>query len=129
MSEERKKFTLYLHPERDADRQALEVIEAVPRSTRGELFRNAFISGMALQQLDPRLPALLAAMLNKEFTADQLTGLLSQTTGWKPTQADIRSVLQELGVGQFTPAIKPEVVEDDEQQRLEEAREKMKSFL
>ncbi|MDF3680973.1 plasmid partitioning/stability family protein, partial [Enterobacter hormaechei] len=99
MSEERKKFTLYLHPERDADRQALEVIEAVPRSTRGELFRNAFISGMALQQLDPRLPALLAAMLNKEFTADQLTGLLSQTTGWKPTQADIRSVLQELGAG------------------------------
>ncbi|MEG2267931.1 MAG: plasmid partitioning/stability family protein, partial [Acinetobacter sp.] len=107
MSEERKKFTLYLHPERDADRQALEVIEAVPRSARGELFRNAFISGMALQQLDPRLPALLAAMLNKEFTADQLTGLLSQTTGWKPTQADIRSVLQELGAGQFAPAIKP----------------------
>ncbi|MGS6463136.1 plasmid partitioning/stability family protein, partial [Enterobacter intestinihominis] len=55
----------------------MEVIEAVPRSARGELFRNAFISGMALQQLDPRLPALLAAMLNKEFTADQLTGLLS----------------------------------------------------
>ncbi|EAY2078473.1 plasmid stability protein [Salmonella enterica subsp. enterica serovar Newport] len=129
MSEERKKFTLYLHPERDADRQALEVIEAVPRTARGELFRNAFISGMALQQLDPRLPALLAAMLNKKFTADQLTGLLSQTTGWKPTQADIRSVLQELGVGQFAPAIKPEVVEDDEQQRLVEAREKMKRFF
>ncbi|EDM0874135.1 plasmid stability protein [Salmonella enterica] len=118
-----------MHPDRDADRQALEVIEAVPRSARGELFRNAFISGMALQQLDPRLPALLAAMLNKKFTADQLTGLLSQTTGWKPTQADIRSVLQELGVGQFAPAIKPEVVEDDEQQRLEEAREKMKRFF
>ncbi|ECL5250886.1 plasmid stability protein, partial [Salmonella enterica] len=36
MTEERKKFTLYLHPDRDADRQALEVIEAVPRSARGE---------------------------------------------------------------------------------------------
>lgn len=48
----RKKFTLYLHPEKAADFQTLEAIESVPRSERGELFRNAFISGMALHQLD-----------------------------------------------------------------------------
>lgn len=54
----RKKFTLYLHPEKVADFQTLEAIESVPRS---ELFRNAFISGMALHQLDPRLPVLLTA--------------------------------------------------------------------
>lgn len=128
MSEERKKFTLYLHPERDADRQALEVIEAVPRSARGELFRNAFISGMALQQLDPRLPALLAAMLNREFTADQLTGLLSQTTGWKPTQADIRSVLQELGAGQLSPVSAPSA-DAEEQDALNDVRKKMSNFF
>nr|WP_252317546.1 plasmid partitioning/stability family protein [Escherichia coli] len=48
----RKKFTLYLHPEKAADFQTLEAIESVPRSERGELFRNAFISGMALQRHD-----------------------------------------------------------------------------
>ncbi|HCQ2553460.1 TPA: plasmid stability protein, partial [Escherichia coli] len=37
----RKKFTLYLHPEKAADFQTLEAIESVPRSERGELFRNA----------------------------------------------------------------------------------------
>ena len=36
----RKKFTLYLHPEKAADFQTLEAIESVPRSERGELFRN-----------------------------------------------------------------------------------------
>ena len=50
----RKKFTLYLHPEKAADFQTLEAIESVPRSERGELFRNAFISGMALKELDGR---------------------------------------------------------------------------
>ena len=63
----RKKFTLYLHPEKAADFQTLEAIESVPRSERGELFRNAFISGMALHQLDPRLPVLLTAILSGRF--------------------------------------------------------------
>ncbi|MDW9183053.1 plasmid partitioning/stability family protein [Escherichia coli] len=78
----------------------MEAIESVPRSERGELFRNAFISGMALHQLDPRLPVLLTAILSKEFSADQVVTLLSQTTGWKPSQADIRAVLTELGASQ-----------------------------
>lgn len=34
----RKKYTLYLHPEKAADFQTLEAIESVPRSERGELF-------------------------------------------------------------------------------------------
>ncbi|MNE80162.1 Plasmid stability protein [compost metagenome] len=127
MSEERKKFTLYLHPDRDADRQALEVIEAVPRSTRGELFRNVFISGMALQQLDPRLPALLAIMLNQEFTTDQLIGLVTQTTGWKPSQADIRSVLQELGAGHLS--YESASSDDVDQDALNDVRKKMSNFF
>lgn len=126
MSEERKKFTVYLHPDQAADSVSLDIIESVPRNDRGELYRKALISGLALHQLDPRLPGLLALLLDKDFTADSLVGLLSQTTGWKPSQANIRDVLAELGAGQFTPAIEPEVVEDDEQRRLEEARTKMK---
>ncbi|WP_118987947.1 plasmid partitioning/stability family protein [Photorhabdus sp. CRCIA-P01] len=128
MSEERKKFTLYLHPENEADRQAINVIGSVPRSGRGELFRNAFIAGMVLQQLDSRLPALLATLLTGKLTADQLVGLVSQTTGWKPSQADIRAILAELGAGQFSPA--PETEKPDEDtEALDVARKKLKSFL
>ena len=128
MSEERKKFTVYLHPDQVADKTSLDIIDSVPRNDRGELYRRALISGLALHKLDSRLPGLLSLMLDSHFTAESLVGLLSQTTGWKPSQASIRDVLAELGAGQFTPAIEPEV-EDDEQRRLEEARSKMKSLF
>ncbi|HHR6503010.1 TPA: plasmid partitioning/stability family protein [Providencia alcalifaciens] len=98
MSHERKKFTLYLHPENPADNQALEIIESIPRSARGEFFRHAFICGAALQHLDARLPALLATLFNDKLTAEQLVTLISQTTGWKPSQAEIKAVIQALGV-------------------------------
>ncbi|MEX6120345.1 plasmid partitioning/stability family protein [Providencia hangzhouensis] len=98
MSHERKKFTLYLHPENPADKQALEVIESIPRSARGEFFRHAFICGAALQHLDSRLPALLATLFNDALTAEQLVMLVSQTTGWKPSQAEIQAVIKALGV-------------------------------
>ncbi|BBG61866.1 plasmid partitioning/stability family protein [Providencia rustigianii] len=98
MNHERKKFTLYLHPENPADKQALEIIESIPRSSRGEFFRHAFICGTALQHLDARLPALLATLFNDKLTAEQLVTLISQTTGWKPSQAEIQAVIQALGV-------------------------------
>ncbi|HHO9701280.1 plasmid partitioning/stability family protein [Citrobacter braakii] len=129
MSEERKKFTVYLHPDQAADSMSLDIIESVPRNDRGELYRKALISGLALHQLDPRLPGLLALLLDKDFTADSLVGLLSQTTGWKPSQANIRDVLAELGAGPFTPEIQAEVAEDDEQRRLEEVRSKMRGII
>lgn len=129
MSEDRKKFTVYLHPDQAADNVSLDIIESVPRNDRGDLYRRALISGLALHKLDPRLPGLLAVLLDRDFTAEQLVGLLSQTTGWKPSQADIRDVLTELGAGQVTPASHVQIVEDDEQQRLEEARKKMKNFM
>nr|WP_279157280.1 plasmid partitioning/stability family protein [Obesumbacterium proteus] len=127
MSDERKKFTLYLHPDREADAQAMNVIESVPRSGRGELFRNAFIAGLALQQLDSRLPVLLATLLTQELTADQLVGLVSQTTGWKPSQADIRTILTELGAGQLQSL--PEVEKFKDELDLDAARNKLKGFL
>lgn len=127
MSEERKKFTLYLHPENDADRQALNVIESVSRSARGELFRHAFITGMALHQLDSRLPALLSTLFSAGLTAEQLVALVGQTTGWKPSQADIRSILAELGAGQSpAPVDEPPPGEPD---ALAAVRSKLKGFL
>lgn len=98
MNHERKKFTLYLHPENPADKQALDIIESIPRSARGEFFRHAFICGTALQHLDARLPALLATLFNDKLTAEQLVTLISQTTGWKPSQAEIQAVIQALGM-------------------------------
>ncbi|VTN46483.1 mediator of plasmid stability [Klebsiella pneumoniae] len=50
--EERKKLSLYLHPEDSADRLALAEIETVPRKNRGELYRQALITGLIMHQLD-----------------------------------------------------------------------------
>ncbi|CZX60463.1 plasmid stability protein [Enterobacter hormaechei subsp. steigerwaltii] len=129
MSEERKKLTVYLHPDQVADNVSLDIIDSVPRNDRGDLYRKALISGLALHHLDPRLPGLIALLLDKSFTADSLVGLLSQTTGWKPSQANIRDVLAELGAGTLDSAPKPEIVEDDEKRRLEEARIKLKGLF
>ncbi|EGG4280394.1 plasmid stability protein [Salmonella enterica] len=129
MGDERKKFTVYLHPDQAADNMSLDIIDSVPRSERGELYRRAFISGLALHQLDPRIPGLLTVLLDRDFSVDQLVGLLSQTTGWKPSRADIRDILAELGAGQATQPPQSEVIEDEEKQRLELAREKMKKFI
>jgi len=129
VSDERKKLTVYLHPDQEADSVSLDIIESVPRNERGDLYRRSLISGLALHQLDSRLPGLIAVLLDRKFCADQLVGLLSQTTGWKPSQADIRDVLAELGAGPLAPVPQSEAVEDDEQRRLDEAREKMKNFM
>lgn len=108
---------------------SLDIIESVPRNDRGDLFRRALISGLALHQLDSRLPGLISILLDRNFSADQLAGLLNQTTGWKPSQADIRDILAELGAGLSSPAARQEPPEDDEQQRMDEARRKMQNFM
>lgn len=128
MSEERKKFTLYLHIDNEADKQAIDVIESVNRKNRGDLFRNVFVAGLALQQLNSRLPTLISALFTDKFSADQLVSLLSQTTGWKPSQADIRSVLAELGADQISKTTENQKDRGDEQ-ALEEVRTKMASIM
>ena len=129
MSVERKKLTVYLHPDKEADSVSLDIIESVPRNDRGELFRKALISGLALHKLESRLPGLIAVLLNRDFSADQLVGLLKQTTGWKPSQAEIRDILTELRAGLSSPAGPQVALDNDEQQRIEETRQKMKNFM
>lgn len=128
MSEERKKFTLYLHPDNEADQQAIDVIESVNRMGRGELFRNVFVAGLALQQLDSRLPALISTLFTEKLTAEQLVSLLTQTTGWKPSQADIRSVLAELGAEQRVNITEVDKDSEDEQ-ALKAVRTKMAGLM
>lgn len=128
MSEKRKKFTLYLSPDNEADQEAMNVIASVSRMSRGELFRNAFVTGLALQRLDSRLPALISTLFNGQLTADQLVGLLSQTTNWKPSQADIRTVIKELS-GQQVVMPPVDVPEDEEKQAMDAARKKLAGLL
>ncbi|EMB8480633.1 plasmid partitioning/stability family protein [Providencia rettgeri] len=103
MSTERKKFTLYLHPENDSDNHALDVIESVPRSRRGEFYREALISGIALNQLDSRLPTLLAALFTNDLTADEIINVVAQTTGWKPSYAKIEDVVKAITSNNIEP--------------------------
>lgn len=127
MSDERKKFTLYLYPDQPSDAQALAVIETLPRAGRGELYRNALVAGLALQHLDSRLPALLATLFTNKLTSDNVVSMISETTGWKPSQADIRAILAELGAGQISPV--PDDEKPAEELDLNAAHSKLKGFL
>lgn len=93
---ERRKFTLYMHPEDDADRLAMEVLESVSQRTRGDFLRTSVISGCALHQIDKRLPLLIATLFNGNMTPSQLVAIIRQTTGWKPDEAEIREVVAAL---------------------------------
>lgn len=93
---ERRKFTLYMHPDEETDALGLEVIESVSQRTRGDFLRTAVLAGCALHQIDRRLPVLLANLFDGTMTAGQLVSLIRQTTGWKPDEADIRDVVTAL---------------------------------
>ncbi|CZW42388.1 plasmid partitioning/stability family protein [Enterobacter hormaechei] len=126
--EERKKLSLYLHPEDTADRLALAEIESTPRKNRGELYRNALITGLIMHQLDERIPAIMTELFTRKLNVDEVINQISQITGWKPSVADIKDVLKALGGLQNTTS--PEPSEDDgEKARLKAARTKMKNLI
>ncbi|RDL15616.1 plasmid partitioning/stability family protein [Serratia fonticola] len=124
--EGRKKLSLYLHPEEQPDSMAFSQIDTVPRKKRGELYRHALISGLALHQLDERLPALLTALFTKSLTPDMVIRLMADVTGWKPSQAEIQDVLAALNLQNSVavPVPKP-----DDSAKLDVARTKLKSLL
>lgn len=74
------------------------------------------------------MPVLLTAILSEEFSADQVVTLLSQTTGWKPSQADIRTVLTELGASQSVEKMPPSAT-DSVQEAMNDVRLKMKKLF
>ncbi|EFO1615768.1 plasmid stability protein, partial [Escherichia coli] len=90
--EERKKLSLYLHPEDSADCLALAEIETVPRKKRGELYRQALITGLIMHQLDERIPAVLTALFTRELNADEVISQIARITGWKPSSGDLKEV-------------------------------------
>ena len=110
--EERKKLSLYLHPEDSADRLALAEIE----------------TGLIMHQLDARIPAVLTALFTRELNADEVISQIATITGWKPSSGDLKEVLKALGGLQSTAS--PEHSQDDgEQARLKAARVKMQNLI
>lgn len=109
MTDKRKKLTVYLHPDDDVqDAKALEIIESVPQRTRGDFFRAAIVGGSALYQLDKRLPYLVSMLFDGRMTADQLVGIIQQTTGWQPSTASIQEIVTACS-GQQTQLPMPPV--------------------
>jgi hypothetical protein len=95
-ADERKKFSLYLHPHQAADDEAMAVINSHPRKARGDLFRNALMAGLLMYKLDERLPGSLAGLLAGDVDADLVIRQISLLTGWKPSQADIDDIVASL---------------------------------
>ena len=126
--EERKKLSLYLHPEDSADRLALAEIETIPRKNRGELYRQALITGLIMHQLDERIPAILTALFTRKLNTDEVISQIAQITGWKPSVADLKDVLAALEGNQETSSFKP-TGDDVEQACLKAARAKMKNLM
>jgi len=109
VTDKRKRLTVYLHPEDDSqDARAMDIIESVPLRTRGEFFRAAIVGGSALYQLDKRLPYLLSMLFDGQLTADQLVGIIRQTTGWQPTTASIQDVIAACAGQVCAPFVLPE---------------------
>ncbi|STG25739.1 stable plasmid inheritance protein [Escherichia coli] len=107
---------------------ALAEIETVPRKKRGELYRQALITGLIMHQLDERIPAVLTALFTRELNADEVISQIARITGWKPSSGDLKEVLKALGGLQST--VSPEHSQDDgEQARLKAARVKMQNLI
>ncbi|KFX11047.1 MULTISPECIES: plasmid partitioning/stability family protein [Pectobacterium] len=126
-NEERKKFNLYLHPDGRPDQMALAEIETVPRKSRGDLYREALISGLVLHHLDSRIPAVLTSLFTKTLTVDQVINQIAQITGWTPSLVAVRDVLAVLG-DTSTSLSTPEK-KNEEDELLKVSREKLKGLM
>lgn len=74
----RRKVLIYLRPETHASERFADTrIEAHHRGDRGELSRTALLAGIALAEIDSRLPSLLATLLADNTTPDTLRIMLA----------------------------------------------------
>lgn len=77
MPQERRKVLLYLRPEiSSSERFADAKIESHPRSDRGDMARTALLAGIALGEVDNRLPSMLSALLADGITPQSIRKML-----------------------------------------------------
>ena len=73
----RRKVLIYLRPDTHASERFAEArIEAHRRGDRGELSRTALLAGIALGEIDNRLPSVLAALLADNTSPETLRTML-----------------------------------------------------
>lgn len=88
MAQERRKILLYLRPDMSAsERFADAKIEAYPTRVRGDMSRTALLAGIALGEVDSRLPGMLAAMLADDTKAQTIRTLLASFLEIQPAAA------------------------------------------
>ncbi|MEI9745005.1 plasmid partitioning/stability family protein [Enterobacter ludwigii] len=74
----RRKVLIYLRPETHASERFADArIEAHHRGDRGDLSRTALLAGIALGEIDSRLPSVLAALLADNTSQETLRTMLS----------------------------------------------------
>lgn len=73
----RRRILFNLTPETSgADSYVCDEIEKVPQGERGKLFRATMLAGFALRKQDPRLPNLLAELLDEKTSFDDIINIL-----------------------------------------------------
>lgn len=78
MTLERRKVLIYLRPDISAsERFADAKIEAHHRGDRGDMSRTALLAGLALGEVDSRLPSMLAALLAEDTKPETLRKMLA----------------------------------------------------
>ncbi len=74
----RRKVLIYLRLGTHASERFADVrIEALPRRDRSELSRTALLAGIALGEIDNRLPSVLAALLADNTSPETLRTMLA----------------------------------------------------
>lgn len=81
----RRKVLIYLRPETHASERFADArIEAHHRGDRGELSRTALLAGIALGEIDRRLPSVLAALLADNTSQETIRTMLSSFLNSQP---------------------------------------------
>ncbi|HHA2247598.1 TPA: plasmid partitioning/stability family protein [Enterobacter ludwigii] len=84
----RRKVLIYLRPETHASERFADArIEAHHRGDRGELSRTALLAGIALGEIDGRLPSVLAALLADNTSPETLRTMLASFLHIQPGSA------------------------------------------
>ncbi|WP_063657449.1 plasmid partitioning/stability family protein [Candidatus Arsenophonus triatominarum] len=81
---DRRKIQSYLHPKiYPQDNDVCTFIEKIPLKMRGELIRQSVICGIALAEVDIRLPAIISNLYRKGITGNDIIAMINQFD--KPT--------------------------------------------
>ncbi|PWI78390.1 plasmid stabilization protein [Enterobacter sp. CGMCC 5087] len=89
----RRKVLIYLRPKTHASERFADArIEALPRSDRSESSRTALLAGIALGEIDCRLPSVLAALLAENTTPETLRMMLASFLNILPGSGQVVAV-------------------------------------